>query len=41
MTSNNISRKKFPLHDFAYNLWTAAARIREGPGNLPCAVNRF
>jgi hypothetical protein len=29
------------LHGFAYNLWTAAAAIREGAGDLPRAINRF
>jgi hypothetical protein len=41
LTSNNISRNKFPLHGFTYNLWTEAAAIGEGSGNLPWAVNRF
>jgi hypothetical protein len=40
-TSNNISRNKFPLQGFTYNLWTEDAVIRDGPGNLPWAVNRF
>lgn len=41
LTSNNISRNKFPWHGFTYNLWTETAAIREGPGNLPWHVNRF